>query len=1085
MIQTVGPVFELKLNITDSELVLVADTAAWDSSAVILRSTTVLAFRPAFRERPLSCNLNNAEVFSCILGKEAETALSILDPVTVNLEIWGRGQAAPPTKGLLDVGDDTAELERMAELQLQQLTLRLSYHDAIMFRHILDSVPRQAQLAFASSASKEPEQQRPSAASTKEEEELSCQPANIRGQARQLAAALGFRPVDCLQALQQSGGQLDEAALWLTRNAEQVRGNAHEEPNSLVSAAEQHGTGNRQPFFANSSVSFSTVQLKTSCVNLIIIDDCKDADCPLVELSLSSLNLRQKFDGSGDLQSLVSASYYNRDLSAWEPCVEPWHCSLEWSQTRIGHLGAGSRLNLAIKSADVINLNLTSSLLDLYRSVKSNWAEDYQQGEGDAAAWGTRHSSQLNSPRAAVLRRRAPFIPYALQNETGGELWFKTKLVSAEARHSPAFRSRESSGSYGDHVGTEQEEDEDQGSVWRQVQHGETAAFTFQSRSKLRHQLSSKQDTHQVLVRVEGWREAKPVTVDRVGTYFRDVSAVRTTHSLTEIPPARLLFNISLEGSARKLVRVHSALELENRLDVPLRLRLENTALRVADTKEVELGARGGRLALPLLYCWARILARPVVASSHQWAFSSQPIHWCHILDSSDNTLELHESLYNNTLSSSANEESSASPPPFRFCVAVRRLDFPVESVPVSSSSKAWVQPAHCITFLPPVRLVNLLPCQLQFNVLTDQPIVVAANTTNNNGCGTLSPGREHHLLVDISTQFLLEFSVDGYSQPGSLLMQPGTGPFEARLKLADSQHRPLHLSARVTTECGGSLVVTVYATFWLVNRTGLPLVFKQEGEKQEASGQFEEHELARMIVPLLFYFPDSESSSPSIVARVGAGLHPEGKVAWCKHFYAQAGYSTVRRLRVAPPYMDKRRPEWVYIVAIDSRQGRGRHRLTTIVTISPRLQLYNQSPHRIQFAQLCFVGANAISGENHPEGAEEGEMNYLTAHPRSSLAFHWPRVDMDQLICLRLLDVPHCLWSGGFNIEQVDSFQLSVRDRAGRFHFLRVEISLVSSTFCIVLSSADNFPPPFRIDNFSEVALTFYQAGVVDQSLR
>ena len=59
------------------------------------------------------------------------------------------------------------------------------------------------------------------------------------------------------------------------------------------------------------------------------------------------------------------------------------------------------------------------------------------------------------------------------------------------------------------------------------------------------------------------------------------------------------------------------------------------------------------------------------------------------------------------------------------------------------------------------------------------------------------------------------------------------------------------------------------------------------------------------------------------------------------------------------------------------------------------------------------------------------------------------------------------------------------MRDRAGRFHFLRVEISLVSSTFCIVLSSADNFPPPFRIDNFSEVALTFYQAGVVDQSLR
>lgn len=86
MIQTAGPVFELKLNITDSELVVLADTSSWDSSAVILRSTTVLAYRPTLKERPLSCNLNNAEVFSCILGKEAETALSIIDPVTVNLE---------------------------------------------------------------------------------------------------------------------------------------------------------------------------------------------------------------------------------------------------------------------------------------------------------------------------------------------------------------------------------------------------------------------------------------------------------------------------------------------------------------------------------------------------------------------------------------------------------------------------------------------------------------------------------------------------------------------------------------------------------------------------------------------------------------------------------------------------------------------------------------------------------------------------------------------------------------------------------------------------------------------------------------
>ncbi len=114
--------------------------------------------------------------------------------------MWGRGQAVPPTKGLLDVRDD-GELERMAELQLQQLTIRLSYHDAIMFRHILHSLPRQAQLAFAATSSSESQQRGVTAqlSAGKEEDELSRQPANIQAQARQLASALGFRTADCLQ----------------------------------------------------------------------------------------------------------------------------------------------------------------------------------------------------------------------------------------------------------------------------------------------------------------------------------------------------------------------------------------------------------------------------------------------------------------------------------------------------------------------------------------------------------------------------------------------------------------------------------------------------------------------------------------------------------------------------------------------------------------------------------------------------------------------------------------------------------------------------------------------------------------------
>jgi vacuolar protein sorting-associated protein 13D len=43
----------------------------------------VIAYRPDMPDRPFSCNLNNAEVFSCVLGSEEESALSIIDPVSM------------------------------------------------------------------------------------------------------------------------------------------------------------------------------------------------------------------------------------------------------------------------------------------------------------------------------------------------------------------------------------------------------------------------------------------------------------------------------------------------------------------------------------------------------------------------------------------------------------------------------------------------------------------------------------------------------------------------------------------------------------------------------------------------------------------------------------------------------------------------------------------------------------------------------------------------------------------------------------------------------------------------------------------
>lgn len=112
---------------------------------------------------------------------------------------------------------------------------------------------------------------------------------------------------------------------------------------------------------------------------------------------------------------------------------------------------------------------------------------------------------------------------------------------------------------------------------------------------------------------------------------------------------------------------------------------------------------------------------------------------------------------------------------------------------------------------------------------------------------------------------------------------------FTGRLILSDSLNRSLHIYASVVIEKGSAIKINITAPYWIINKTGLPLVFKQEGSSTEFAGQFEEHEKARMIAPLLFSFNDEEIPG-TLAVRVGTGLHPNGVPQWCQHFHLQPG---------------------------------------------------------------------------------------------------------------------------------------------------------------------------------------------------
>lgn len=143
-----------------------------------------------------------------------------------------------------------------------------------------------------------------------------------------------------------------------------------------------------------------------------------------MELCLSQFNMKQILSGEGFAKFLFNCDYYNRVLSGWEPFIETWRANLQWEQALTAGLSR-NRLQLDIFSDDLMNINITSTLMDLYKMVKDSWTEDYCDQTPVRAAL-----AEEKGIAALHVRRRLPFVPFALKNETGCQLWFTTLIKS-------------------------------------------------------------------------------------------------------------------------------------------------------------------------------------------------------------------------------------------------------------------------------------------------------------------------------------------------------------------------------------------------------------------------------------------------------------------------------------------------------------------------------------------------------------------------------------------------------------------------------------------------------------------------------
>lgn len=86
-----------------------------------------------------------------------------------------------------------------------------------------------------------------------------------------------------------------------------------------------------------------------------------------------------------------------------------------------------------------------------------------------------------------------------------------------------------------------------------------------------------------------------------------------------------------------------------------------------------------------------------------------------------------------------------------------------------------------------------------------------------------------------------------------------GSEPKPIKVDLVDTEGRVLNLYATVKILHGATLHLSLWAPFWVVNRSGIPLVIKQHASGSESAGQFIEHEGGKDWNPLMFSFSNDD----------------------------------------------------------------------------------------------------------------------------------------------------------------------------------------------------------------------------------
>ncbi|KAI5810307.1 hypothetical protein DFH27DRAFT_185031 [Peziza echinospora] len=546
------------------------------------------------------------------------------------------------------------------------------------------------------------------------------------------------------------------------------------------------------------------------------------------------------------------------------------------------------------------------------------------------------------------------------------------------------------------------------------LEDGEEAPWRFEEWEKMRENLTPEGTSGIVGIKLENssFDSIKEIPVNKEGEtlYLLRPAKNDVLH--------RLLCEVHLGADNVKYITFRSPMLLSNNTQIPIELGMLDNEMR--NITKIYKIAPGESQPAPIEFAYTqKFLVRPDPGFGFDW--SQDKLFWKDLVQKPTRSFVCRSTEPQNTT-------------PFCFHMHA--------NIPKAAVSNSY--PYMKISLSAPLEVQNLLPYDFKFRIYDKNTKKEWANFLRKGG---LSPVH----VVELSHLLLLSIDMQDtvFNRSEFSIINTNSTEYDREHEVTCVDNQRLELSLKLhyfpIPESGGAFRVSVYSPYVILNKTGMDVLVKSKSLMQSAraaAGQVQSG-AGQKPTPYMFSFPSEERQNRAVL-KVG-----DSNWSRPQSFEAIGSSSEVVLTSAAKPN------EEIHI-GIFVEEGRGKHRMSKIITLTPR-----------------FIIKSRLSEEINVR--EWASSSFMALKPGALLPLHFLKAGSQKQLCLSFPGTNNT-WTAPFNISNLGSVHLKINKANQRQKLLRVDILAEQSTIFLHISM-ETKSWPFSIRNESHCEFTFFQS--------